>query len=316
MSGERRILVVRGGAIGDFIMTLPAIGALRERWPEAHIEILGYPHIAQLAKDRHYADATRSIEARPLAGFFIPQAVLDPSLMTYFGSFQVVLSYLYDPDEVFADNVRRCGVSRLITASPRPTDCPAAEHYCKPLRQLEIEVRDPCPRIYPSPADREEMTEFLAARAGGKAGNRLLVALHPGSGSEKKNWDVDEFTALAQWLIGHREWELILIRGEADGPVVARLSEQLTPDAYRMVAGWPLPRLAALLERCAVYIGNDSGITHLAAAVQCPTIALFGPASVPAWEPVGPAVRVLRFAEATQSVVRGLVTEHSREVSC
>ena len=57
-----RILVVRGGAIGDFIMTLPAIGALRERWPEAHIEILGYPHIAELADKRHYADAVRSID--------------------------------------------------------------------------------------------------------------------------------------------------------------------------------------------------------------------------------------------------------------
>ena len=64
-----RILVVRGGAIGDFIMTLPAIGALRERWPEAHIEILGYPHIAELAQGRYYADAMRSIDAKAMTGF-------------------------------------------------------------------------------------------------------------------------------------------------------------------------------------------------------------------------------------------------------
>src|ERR1017187_9427713 len=103
-------------------MTLPALGALRERWPEARIEVLGYPHITELANRRHYADATRSIEARALAGFFVPQGVLDQALRAYVGSFQVVISYLYDPDRVFAENVRACGVRQLIEASPRPTD--------------------------------------------------------------------------------------------------------------------------------------------------------------------------------------------------
>src|SRR5512135_2059255 len=91
-----RILVVRGGAIGDFILTLPAIGALRDRWPDAHLEILGYPHILELANGRYYADAIRSIEARALAGFFVPHNILDPGLVDYFGSFQLVVSYLFD----------------------------------------------------------------------------------------------------------------------------------------------------------------------------------------------------------------------------
>src|SRR5580658_3446270 len=121
-------------------MTLPAVGALRERWPEGHIEILGYPHITELARGRYYADATRSIDAKPTAGFFIPKAVLDAELMEYFGGFNLVISYLFDPDSIFANNVRRCGVKQVIEASPRPNDMHAAVHYCHPLESLAIYV--------------------------------------------------------------------------------------------------------------------------------------------------------------------------------
>ncbi|HOB33894.1 MAG TPA: hypothetical protein PKH32_13535, partial [Verrucomicrobiota bacterium] len=65
-----RILVIRGGAIGDFILTLPAIAALRKQFPDVHLEVLGYPHIVQLAIAGNLVDRVRSIDARPLAGFF------------------------------------------------------------------------------------------------------------------------------------------------------------------------------------------------------------------------------------------------------
>jgi heptosyltransferase III len=69
-----RILVIRGGAIGDFVLTLPAIKLLRDRWPTARLEILGYTHIVALAENRFYADAVRSIEYGPLASFFARRA--------------------------------------------------------------------------------------------------------------------------------------------------------------------------------------------------------------------------------------------------
>jgi len=65
-----KILVIRGGAIGDFILTLPAIAALRQQFPLAHLEVLGYPHIVQLAQAGGLVDRVQAIEARALAGFF------------------------------------------------------------------------------------------------------------------------------------------------------------------------------------------------------------------------------------------------------
>jgi heptosyltransferase-2 len=111
-----RILVIRGGAIGDFILTLPAIKLLREGFPRARIEILGYESILALAERRFYADAIRSIEYGPLARFFAKGSVLPPELNEYFGSFDLIVSYLFDPDRIFQSNLKRCGIKIFLPA--------------------------------------------------------------------------------------------------------------------------------------------------------------------------------------------------------
>jgi heptosyltransferase-2 len=285
-------------------MTLPAVGALRERWPDGHIEILGYPHIIELARGRYYADATRSIDARPMAGFFIPNAVLDPELMEYFGSFNVVISYLFDPDNIFSTNVRRCGVKQVIEASPRPKDAHAAVHYCRPLESLAIFVDAPSPRIHPSESDREVASRFLKM-----LGREPMVAVHPGSGSEKKNWPVENFAAVARWVSDELAAQLVVVQGEADEHVVKKLTKHLEPRPLTVAAGLKLVELAAVLERCALFLGNDSGITHLAAAVGAPVVAVFGSASPPIWEPRGERVRVVRFCDHDVAHVNAAIEE-------
>src|SRR3977135_319898 len=110
----QRILVIRGGAIGDFILTLPALKALREAYPDAHIEILGYKHIAVLAENRFYAQAVRSIEHGPLASFFAKNSDLAAELVGYFAGFEFIISHLYEPDRIFESNLHRCGVENLL----------------------------------------------------------------------------------------------------------------------------------------------------------------------------------------------------------
>src|SRR6266480_596860 len=94
----KRILVIRGGAIGDFILTLPALKALREANPDAEIDVLGYKHIAELVNNR----------------FFAKDSELCSDLKSYFAGFDLVVSYLFDPDQIFENNVRRCGVGQFI----------------------------------------------------------------------------------------------------------------------------------------------------------------------------------------------------------
>ena len=145
-----RILVIRGGAIGDFILTLPAVRLLRESFPDAHLEILGYKHIVALAEISGYANATRSIEYSGLASFFTRNGELAPDLVAYFSGFQQIVSYLFDPDEIFAGNLRRAGVRNLIVGSPKMTDEEhAARQLARPLERLALYLEDPAAQIVP-----------------------------------------------------------------------------------------------------------------------------------------------------------------------
>ena len=117
-----RILVIRGGAIGDFILTLPALKALRDAHPRAYIEILGYKHIAVLAETRFYAQAVRSIEYGPLSRFFAKDPELPADLANYFACFDLIISYLHDPDRIFENNLRRCNGENLIRGPAKIDD--------------------------------------------------------------------------------------------------------------------------------------------------------------------------------------------------
>src|SRR4029453_14922013 len=94
-----RILVIRGGAIGDFILTLPALKALRDARPQAHMEILGYKHIAVLAEERFYAQAVHSIEYGPLARFFARNSELPAELAHLSARFVLSSIFSFAPTE-------------------------------------------------------------------------------------------------------------------------------------------------------------------------------------------------------------------------
>ena len=160
----QRILVIRGGAIGDFILTLPALKLLRENFPSAHIEILGYKHIIALAENRYYANATRSIDYAPLARFFARGTQLPTDLVEYFGDFDLIVSYLFDPDEIFATNLRRCGEARLILGSAKFGDREhAALQLAKPLAEIGLHLTDAAAVLSPGGADRRAAAPFSKA---------------------------------------------------------------------------------------------------------------------------------------------------------
>src|SRR5437867_10239777 len=158
-----RILVIRVSAIGDFILTLPSLKALRDAYPFAHIEILGYKHIAALAENRFYAQAPRSIEYGPLASFIAKNSKLPAELARYFASFDLIISYLYDPDRIFESNVRRCGVENLFCGPARivETSDHAARQLAQPIEQLGITVANLTEQIFLSVDDRRFAEEFL-----------------------------------------------------------------------------------------------------------------------------------------------------------
>jgi heptosyltransferase-3 len=291
------ILFIRGGALGDFIVTLPTLRLLRQRWPDAHIEILGHPHLTEIALKRYYVDAVRSVNHGPLSAFFMPRAVLDPSWMEYIGDFDLVLSYFYDPDELFLVNLQRCKPGEILTHSPRVPEGfgrPAARHFAGIVEPLGLALADDAASdLFPSPQDMAGAHAFLS---GLKPGTRL-VAIHPGSGGEAKNWPMEWWAELGRRLTTEKpDVSLLLVEGEADSEAA-----QFILGAWKAVphlrARWlPLPILTVLLREAALFLGHDSGITHLAAASSrdLPIVALFGPTDPTVWAPPRKGVHVLR----------------------
>ena len=285
-----RILVIRGGAIGDFILTLPTLRALREGFPYAHLEILGYKCIAVLAENRFYAQAVRSIEYGALSSFFAKNSKLPAELANYFASFDLIISYLYDPDGIFENNLRRCAVQNLIHG-PAKVDHRehAARQLARPLEELGLRASDFAPRIYHSTESRKFAEDFLRGMP------RPILAIHPGSGSETKNWPIENWTEFGNHILGSDEFcgSLVIVSGEADEIQCARLESEWKDRDVRFAKNLPLSHLAAVLED-SIFVGHDSGISHLAAAAGAKCILLFGPTDPDVWAPMNENVEVIR----------------------
>lgn len=288
MSGPGKILVIRGGAIGDFILTLPAIGLLRENFPDCHLEILGYRQICSLAEGRYYADATRSIEYGPMAGFFNPKASRDTELSSYFAGFNQVISYLFDPDEVFASCLREAGVRHLITGSPKILDTQHAAHQlAEPLQKLALFLDDPAAHFHPTESDLAHAGEVLGTTGA------PLIAVHPGSGGAAKNWPLESWIEFLETLLTQKTARILVTGGESDGPRLQRLRE-LFGNRITFLENLPLTTLGAVLSRSSLFVGHDSGISHLAAAAGAPCVLLFGPTDPQIWAPQNVGVQVIQ----------------------
>jgi heptosyltransferase-3 len=296
----KRSLVIRGGAIGDFILTLPALKALRDAYPRAHIEILGYEHIAVLAENRFYAQAARSIEYGPLSTFFAKNAELPSKLVSYFAGFDLIISYLYDPDGIFESNLRRCGVELLIRG-PAKIDkgVHAARQLARPMQELGLAVEDLAAKVYPSSEDRQRAQEFLRDLP------RPLVVFHPGSGSKRKNWSLENWIDIGNGLLGLDDFQgsLVIVSGEADEDQVRSLRAIWKNERVQFAKNFPLPELAAVFEN-AIFVGHDSGISQLAAAAGADCILLFGPSDPEVWAPKNEKVQIIQAPDGDMPSVR------------
>ncbi len=190
-------------------------------------------------------------------------------------------------------------VPRVVARDPQPP--PGAGHaaswYAGALEALGVaHTMRETPILSPAPDERAAADEVSHRLPPG------FLALHPGSGSPSKNWPADCFAALSHALAARQPF--VVVEGPADGDAAARLRE-LRPRAVPATE-LPLRVLGAILSRAGLYVGNDSGVSHLAAAFGARTLTLFGPTDPAVWAPLGPSASVLR---ATGGDLAGLAVD-------
>ena len=281
-----RILVFRGGALGDFLVTLPALALLRSRWPDARIELVGNPTAAPLGVEAKVLDVVHSQhEAR--WGALCDAAPLPPSLATALAAFDLVVNYWPDPDGELGRKFPVRPGQIFLSRSAIPAVGPAAAHYCAALRPLDLLPGSLLFQLrVPTPEPR-------------------LVAIHPGSGSPRKNWPADRWLALAHWLEDELRARVLVITGEAE-------PADLLANVRRHLRNRPLSEVADHLARCRFFLGHDSGVSHLAAAAGIPGLVLFGPTDPAIWAPPSPQVRVLKSGPEVSAISLADVQQAAR----
>jgi heptosyltransferase-2 len=278
----QRVLVIRGGAVGDLIVTLPALGALRQAFPHATIELLGNPSRAILAQHPCYVDRVIDLEHWDLYRLFSQQPTISQGLATFLSSFTLILSYLPMPDAIFTTNLRRYCQGEVLPWQPHPPPgVHITDHLLQPVRRFVRQPCDACPCVYLNPAAQEFAAHFWQTAGLPAQG---VVAFHPGSGGAYKLWPWAGWKQIMTWT-AQQGLQGLIISGPAEQEHNSHLAHPAHLPPWPWAQNLPLPYLAALLARCQVMIGHDSGITHLAAAVGTTTLALFGPTDPLVWGP-------------------------------
>jgi ADP-heptose:LPS heptosyltransferase len=275
-----RAAVVRLGALGDLVLLRGVVASLRAAGASVTVVAPTRPGSAIVnAQDLALAQRLVPWESADLARALAAES--DDGLRDLLGLYDAVLCYSRDPQLS-----RRLSAlaERVVPCDPAPASGHASTWLLRPLAELGLPAVEP-PIVAPTTEEIRAVAvtrERLPAR---------FLAIHPGSGSAAKNWPIERYAALARRVSEGRPWLLSL------GPADEKL--EALAEAPNVVVTRHLPprALGALLSSAGAYVGNDSGVSHVAAAWGVRTVALFGPTDPGTWGPVGPHVRTLRAAD-------------------
>jgi ADP-heptose:LPS heptosyltransferase len=293
-----RILVLKLDHIGDLVVAQPALRRLREAFPAASFTLVCGRWNVALAEafggfDRVVAfnvfDTNRQIDPHNAAVRF---AALD------LGRYDLAIDLRHEPDTrpllMAADATWRAGFQAPAPAGGGRLDVVVPDSQ-DALRAAGAE-----------PLHAGVRLEVLAAAVAASFGRRIVVpepgpltppyaVLAPGAGAPIKRWPLERLSALAAGLIADHDLDIAIVGGDADIADGTRLAADLPTERVRDLTGMlPLPELPTLLRGARLFVGYDSGPTHLSAALGVPTVCVFaGVSDAAVWHPVGPAVTIV-----------------------
>lgn len=282
-----RITLVRTGGLGDTVLVLPALTWLREHLVHARLTLVG----------SHWTEALSPLISFPLevvrfdSPTLMPMFACKPTAapLGVFSDADALIIYTASPGADWVRNAGRACRGPVVIWPVTPTEkCHAAVHFVQALTSYPLELSDlPTPMLRAPKDARIWAGDWLQAGAGSRVG---LTAIHPGSGGVRKCWPPECFAELAEKL----HTSILLIEGPADAEACSRVRASMS-SAVRVVEakGLTLVETAALLEQCTLYVGNDSGLSHVAAALGIPTVAVFGPTDPSVWAPRGRGVEAV-----------------------
>jgi heptosyltransferase-3 len=281
----RQILIWHQGGLGDLLLAGPALAAVRRRYPGARLTGLGHPERWGLLSRTLSVEAVWDSGAAAWAPLFSDWP-LPPRLRECLAAFQLALVFSPRPQGGLLHKLGEAGVSGgfWVPSFPESGREAVAALQARHLAALGL-AYSPRP-LQLAGVNAGEMPEL--------PGPGPWLAMAPGSGQPLKNWPLTHYYEVSRALAWEHQLKVVWLTGPAEAATLPYIAGLAAAQGQVVLAGQPLARVAAVLSGCRLYLGNDSGLTHLAAAVGIGgVLGLFGPTDPQIWAPLGERVRIL-----------------------
>ena len=288
---KRKTFIHHDGAPGDVLLSLPCIRVVRDN--SDFIHMAGPPDVADLLRETGYVHETSAAGRALFTSLYAKE--MERAAIDFLEQFEHAVVFTKRADSLPAANIAKV-VPRteiIITIPPEGVRSHVAQFR---LNQLAFGGKsdDLQSGLSIPPRYRRKVKEFIV-RSFGTEGRGPLMAFHPGSGGKRKCWPLENYFRLVEKLLNRQACRVLFLTGPAEEPEVA---DEILGFAHGHkgvihVRKEPLIMVAGLLAMCDLYTGNDSGITHLAAAVNGRVVVLFGPSDPLLWKPLGTGVQVI-----------------------
>ena len=303
-----KILIRATNWVGDAIMALPALRAVRKRYPGSEIAIVARPYVADIYRDQQICDRIIAYDLQgPHAGISGREKLATELRSQEFAA-ALLLQNAFDaawlawraniPERI---GYARDGRSFLLTKavpSPKPGDIPAHEkfYYLELLRRagwLDSLLDESFIALSVSEEKRLRAAEFLSKSGVRQGVLRIAIGAGASYGSARC-WPPPRFAELANRLQSQTEADVILFGTVGEVAVSNAIAAEMRQPPIVLTGNTAIADLPALLSQCHLFIGNDSGAMHVAAAVGLPVIAVFGPTDPHGTAPVTPRCTILQ----------------------
>jgi ADP-heptose:LPS heptosyltransferase len=311
-AGKNAVVVFSPGHLGDVLHAVPMLKALRAGKPQAKIIWLVGPWSEPLARRYSglvdgirtfgpnlppFARGKREWRQSALWQWRLALALRRMGVEVFIGAADGVSRFLANaicPKRwVGIGEWRPPRVRAEIQTQFQPyeKDRYEADALAGLLKPLGIEAKVDRLEYAVTPEERETADTFLKTE--GVDAKRPLALIAPGSGWSGKNWFPERFGAVARWLANEKRFQVAWVGGGGEHHLVPASSA----DDFNWVGKTSIPLLAALMERAKLFVGNDGGLLHFAAALEVPTVSIWGPTNPGKWGPKGASHRQIRKVE-------------------
>ena len=278
-----RILIIRLAPLGETVLTTPVIRALRQHFRDAYIAYMVAPTREDLVSANPYLNEVLTYQASvPKLIYQIARrkfqmvVVLQPTFRLVLHTFLARIPFRIG----FETNA--AGKKLLNLAVANNTAQHETQRYLDVIRALDIKATDDEPEVFVDSAGTAWVNNFLENQR--LNDSNPIIGLNPGAATVYRRWHASNFAVLGDQLCETYGAHIVITTGPREGELAHQVTEQMSHPAVIVNQATPM-QLAALLQRCNLYISNDTGPMHLSTAVKTPTVAVFGASNLIQWAP-------------------------------